>query len=200
MTTRLVAVALAAVLLLPLAPIPARADNPMGYRLLTQEEASTLPHNRGALGLDIERLQRIDDDGLSFDIMRVKQVRRNTPGAQAGFKDGDQIVAVDGHVFQSLTTFAAYVGSIPPGGRIHVDYIPAGGGPQQAQRLEATVGAAGQPMTAAPGMSTGTKVAIGVGAVALFGCYELGCFKHRAASPPPGARQPTSAPLPTSRP
>ena len=201
MTTRLLAATLAASLvMLPLAPIPARADNPMGYRLLTQDEAASLPHNRGALGLDIERSQRIDDDGLSFDIIRVKQVRRDTPGAQAGFKDGDQIIAVDGRVFQSLLTFAAYVGSIPPGGRIHVDYIPAGGGPQQAQRLEATVGTAGQPTIERHGMSTGTKVAIGVGAVALFGCYELGCFKKRQPSPPPTNWQRTPQPVLTPQP
>jgi hypothetical protein len=35
-----------------------------------------------------------------------------------------------------------------------------------------------------PRMSTGTKVAIGVGAAALFGCYELGCFSHRSVGAP----------------
>jgi hypothetical protein len=34
-----------------------------------------------------------------------------------------------------------------------------------------------------PRMSTGTKVAI-VGAAALFGCYELGCFSHRSVGAP----------------
>ena len=166
--------------LLALSCVPARADNPMGYRLVTQEDAAALPHNGGALGMDIERAQHISDDGLAFDIIRVKQVRRGSPGAQAGFKAGDQIIAVDGRVFASLTAFAGYVGSIPPGSQVKVDYIPDGGGPQQAQRLVATVGAAGR---AAPaGLSTGTKLAIGVGAAALFGCYELGCFSHRAGT------------------
>ena len=54
----------------------------MGYRLLTQEDAASLPHNHGALGLDIERAQRITDDGLAFDLIRVKQARRGSPGAQ----------------------------------------------------------------------------------------------------------------------
>ncbi len=175
--------------------VPARADNPMGYRLVTPEDAASLPHNGGALGMDIERAQHITDDGLAFDIIRVKQVRRGSPGAQAGFKEGDQIIAVDGRVFASLTAFAGYVGSLPPGSQIKVDLIPAGGGPQQAQRLVATVGAAGR---AAPaGLSTGTKIAIGVGAAALFGCYELGCFSHQT---PAGARSqqmqpPTGVPL-----
>ncbi len=181
MRSRIFATLLSACLALPLVATPARADNPMGYRLVSQEDASSLPRNGGGLGMDIERAQHVTDDGLAFDIIRVKQVRRSSPGAQAGFKPGDQIIAVDGRVFASLTAFAAYVGSVSPGGQIKVDLIPAGGGPQQAQRLVATVGSAGR---AAPaGLSTGTKVAIGVGAAALFGCYELGCFSHRSATP-----------------
>ena len=67
-----------------------------------------------------------------------------------------------------------------------VDYIPSGGGPQQAQRIGVTVGDGGRavaPAQASPeheGLSTGTKIAIGVGAAAaLFGCYEMGCFSKR---------------------
>ena len=29
------------------------------------------------------------------------------------------------------------------------------------------------------GLSAGTKIAIGVGAAALFGCYKMGCFSHK---------------------
>ena len=146
--------------------LPAHADNQMGYRLLSQPDAQDLPHNHGALGMDIEAAQRITDGGMTFDLIRVKQVRSGSPGEQAGFHPGDE--------------------------------IPAGGGPQQAQRIAVTVGMAGQtaqpavqadqPNQPRPGLSTGTKVAIGVGAVALFGCYELGCFSrhHRAAAVPPG--------------
>jgi S1-C subfamily serine protease len=188
MITRKTAMIVAAFLLVP--PVAARADNPMSYRLLSQQEAAGLPHNRGALGLQVERAQQITDDGMTFDILRVKQVRPGSPGAQAGFKFGDQIIAVDGRVFASLASFAAYVGSVAPGTQASVDYIPAGGGPQQAQRIGVTVGAAGQAAVpnsqangpASTGMSTGTKVAIGVGAAALFGCYELGCFSHRSAA------------------
>ncbi len=184
MRTRILVAALSACLALPWTAAPARADNPMGYRLVSQDDAASLPRRGGALGMDIERAQHITDDGLAFDIIRVKQVRRGSPGAQAGFHAGDQIIAVDGRVFASLTAFGAYVGSLPPGTQIKVDLIPDGGGPKQAQRLVATVGAAGH---AAPaGLSTGTKVAIGIGAAALFGCYELGCFSHRT-QPAPGA-------------
>jgi hypothetical protein len=151
----------------------------MGYRLLTQADTSSLPHSGSALGMDIERAGHISDDGLSFDIIRVKQVRRGSPGAQAGFRVGDQIIAVDSRVFATLTAFAAYVESVESGREIRVDYIPAGGGPQQAQRLVVTVGAAGWPVPPGTGLSTGTTIAIGVGAAALFGCYELGCFSHR---------------------
>jgi hypothetical protein len=175
-------------------PFPAHAENQMGYRLLSPQEAAELPHNQGALGLAVERAQQITDGGMTFDIIRVTQVRRDSTGAQAGFHAGDEIIAVDGRVFSSLASFAAYIGSTPPGRPISVDYIPAGGGPQQAQRVAAVVGTAGQTpppaMTdqgapAATGMSPGTKVAIGVGAVALLGCYEMGCFSHHRSSTAP---------------
>lgn len=194
MRTRIYTATLSACLALPWMTVPARADNPMSYRLVSQDDAASLPHNGGAIGMDIERAEHITDDGLAFDIIRVKQVRRGSPGAQAGFRAGDQIIAVDGRVFASLTAFGAYVGSRPPGTEIRVDLIPAGGGPQQAQRLVATVGAAGR---AAPaGMSTGTKVAIGAGAAALLGCYELGCFSHRSSrnTPNTGLQQPMPTP------
>ena len=178
--------------------LPAYADNQMGYRLLSQEDAQDLPHNHGALGMDIETAQRITNGGMTFDLIRVKQVRPGSPGERAGFHPGDEIIAIDDEVFSSLAVFAAYVGSVPPGSQVNVDYIPSGGGPQQAQRIGVTVGMAGQtpqpasqrdpPTQPETGLSTGTKVAIGVGAVALFGCYELGCFSrhHRAAAVPPG--------------
>ena len=168
--------------------LPVHAANPMGYQLLSQQDAAALPHNHGSLGMDIERAQQITDDGMTFDLIRIKQVRRGSPGAQAGFGPGDQIIAVDGKVFASLIAFAAYVGSLPPGTAVTVDTIPANGGPAQAQRISATIGAAGAAAQPAPqaqtGMSTGTKIAIGVGAAALLGCYEMGCFSHRKATPP----------------
>jgi len=177
-------------------PSPARADNQMGYRLLSTQQASGLPRAGGALGIDIGRAQQVTDGGMTFDVLRVKGVRMNSPGSQAGFNAGDQIIAVDGQVFQSLAAFAGYIGSLPPGRQISVDYIPAGGGPQQAQRVAVTVGGGGRAVPPAEqnaqsqstGMSTGTKVAIGVGAAALFGCYELGCF-NRSKSQPGAYRQ-----------
>lgn len=162
-------------------PAPAHAENQMGYQLLTSQEAAALPHNHGSLGMDIERSQQITDGGMTFDLIRVKGVRRGSPGAQAGFNPGDQIIAVDGRVFPSLVVFAEYVGSVQPGTAASVDYIPANGGPAQAQRVAVTIGTPrnGAQAPAPGGMSTGTKVAIGVGAAALLGCYELGCFSHR---------------------
>lgn len=189
MTSRRLAALLAVALLgTQLAPVPARAENQMGYRLLSPQEASSLPRNHGALGMDVERAQQITDAGMTFDIMRVKQVRRNSAGAQAGFQVGDQIIAVDGLVFPSIATFAAYIGSAPPGSQISIDYMPAGGGPQQAQRLAVAVGAASQAapalalsrqadVPASTGMSTGTKVAIGAAAAALL-CYKFGCLSQ----------------------
>ena len=93
----------------------------MGYRLLSVQEASRLPHHRGALGMDVERAQQITDDGMTFDLIRVKQVRRESPGDRAGFRKGDQIIAVDGRVFPSIAAFGAYVGSMSPGSRVNVD-------------------------------------------------------------------------------
>jgi hypothetical protein len=184
----LAALAAACLLLAPYVSTPAWADNPMGYRLLTQEDAARLPRHGGALGMDVDRAQRVTDSGMTFDLMRVKQVRRGSPAAQAGFAVGDSIIAVDGQVFPTIAAFAAYVGSTAPGSRIDIDYIPAGGDPQQAQRVAVTVGggkqAAGQPapqQNEAPtksGLSTGQKLAIGAAAAAVIGCYWKGCLSR----------------------
>ena len=54
------------------AALPARAaDNPMGYRLLTPQEAAQLPRNHGSLGLDVERAQQISDNGRVFEMSGV---------------------------------------------------------------------------------------------------------------------------------
>ena len=200
MTRMLTAFVAASLLAAQCLPRPALAENQMGYQLLSPQEAASLPRNHGSLGLNVERAQQITDGGMTFDIIRVTQVQRGATGAQAGLNAGDEIIAVNGQVFPSLATFAAYVGSSAPGSQLAVDYIPAGGGPQQAQRVRVTVGQAGRAGPAPPpdrradtpastGMSTGAKVAIGVGAVALLGCYEMGCFSHRPATASNGTRQ-----------
>lgn len=175
-------------------PGPARADNAMGYRLLSAQEAAGLPNNHGSLGMAIERSQAIISGGMTFDIIRVKQVQRGSPGDRAGFRPGDNIIAVDGRVFPTLASFGAYVGSKPPGTQASVDYIPSGSSPSQAQRVMVIVGAPGAPAptdTAAEagktsgGLSTRSKVAIGVGAAAVLGCYEMGCFSHRGSGQQP---------------
>jgi hypothetical protein len=159
----------------------------MGYQLLSAGQAAGLPRNGGALGLEVGRAQQISSGGMTFELLQVKGVRRGSPGAQAGFNVGDKIIAADARVFPSVAAFAAYVGSVPPGRQITVDYMPAGGGPDQAQRVGVTVGAAGGRSAASrpegpPGQSTGlstsTKIAIGVGAAALFGRYKAGCFSR----------------------
>lgn len=175
---------------------PALAENQMGYRLLTPGQAASLPRGGGSIGLDVGRAQQISDSGLTFELLRVKGVRANSPAARAGFNVGDQIIAADGRVFPSVAAFAAYVGSVPPGRQIAFDYMPAGSGPQDAQRLPVTVGASGRAAAArqaeepqAEGLSTGTKLAIGVGAAALFGCYKAGCFSSAKARPGGAAYQ-----------
>ena len=55
MRTRIFAATMAACLALPWTAAPARADNPMGYRLVSQDDAASLPRNGGALGMDSER-------------------------------------------------------------------------------------------------------------------------------------------------
>lgn len=114
-------VAAAALLVGQCFPGPVRAENQMGYQLLTPQAAAGLPRNHGSLGLDAERSQQITDGGMTFDIIRVKEVRRGSPAAQAGFAPGDQIIAVDGQVFANLVAFAAYVGSVQPGRTVSVD-------------------------------------------------------------------------------
>ena len=185
------AIVTASMLSLQWTPTVAYAENQMGYRLLSAREASTLPRYHGGLGMDVERAQQITDDGMTFDLIRVKQVRPGSPGARAGFRTGDQIIAVDGRVFPSIAAFAAYVGSLPPGTRASVDYMPAGDGPENAERVAVMIGDAGRPAQSSPqnrqadesassGMSTRTK--IGIGAAALPGCYALGCFSSGSNS------------------
>jgi S1-C subfamily serine protease len=169
------------------ATLPARAENAMGYRMLSEQEAATLPHNHGALGLDVSRAQQIVDAEVTFDIMAVTSVRAGSPAGKAGLQRGDQIIAVNSRVFPSLKAFAAYVNSMEEGSVASVDYMPAGSGPARAQRVAVTVGDAAQRPSSRSvegGLSTGTKLAIGAGAVALFGCYELGCFSHHQKQPP----------------
>lgn len=197
MLNRTAATALAVLISLQGVAGPVWADNAMGYKLLPQQEAAKLPRNGGTLGLEVGRADQINDSGLTFDVMKVKGVRSGSAGARAGFKTGDQIIAVDGRVFPSVAAFAAYVGSFSPGHKISADYIPNGGGPPEAQRVDVVLGGARSApatpeATPSAGLSTGTKVAIGVSAAALFGCYKLGCFSHKAkpgATPQPSGQQ-----------
>lgn len=185
MRNRTVAAFVAASLLSLQVLSPALADNQMGYQLLPADQANALPRNGGKLGLNVGRGQQINSGGLTFELLRVNDASTGSPGARAGIKAGDSIIAVDGKVFPSVAAFAAYVGSVPPAGNISIDYMPARGGPQEAQRVKVTLaGARSNSVSTTPpvrtGLSTGEKVAIGVGAAALFGCYKAGCFSHKA--------------------
>ena len=163
------------------------ADDRLGYQLLTTEQASQLPPSGGSLGMAIGEGRPISDGGLSFELLVVRSVRPDSPASAARLRPGDQIIAVDGHVFPSTAAFAGYVRSVAPGRALSVDEMPADGGPQQAQRVSIVMGEHGQAASPAQneaqrssgGLSTGTKVAIGIGAAALLGCYELGCLAHK---------------------
>jgi hypothetical protein len=73
------AIVTASMLTLQWTPKLAYAENQMGYRLLSVQEASRLPRNHGALGVDVERATQITDDGMTFDIIRVKQASGRQP-------------------------------------------------------------------------------------------------------------------------
>jgi predicted metalloprotease with PDZ domain len=180
-------IALASMLTAQLVPAVAHAENPMGYRVLSVEQASRLPNKHGALGVDVAAAQRISDPSMTFALMQVKGVQRGSTAAQAGLQKGDQIIAVNGRVFPNATAFAAYVRSMAPGSRINIDYIPAGGGPRNAERVAVVIGKPGsnaaqhaQAQEQSSGMSTRTK--IGLGAAALLGCYYFGCFSGGSGS------------------
>lgn len=160
----------------------ASADNKMGYKLETSADAASLTKAGGSLGMKVGPEDDIDSEGLSFQVLKVEGVVGGSPASQAGLKVGDQIIAVNGHVFPNTKTFAEYVGSIKPGQQIDVDYMPQGAGPKDAKRVGVTVGEGGRAKApeqsgakSAGGLSTGEKVAIGLGAAAVIGCYEYGC-------------------------
>ena len=154
------------------------ADNQMGYRLQSSDEASGFQRMGGSLGMRVGVQRQITSGGLTFELLQVEGVGPNSPAGEAGLKVGDQIIAVDGRVFPSVSTFAAYVGSISPGHQIAIDYMPSGGGPNHAQRVGITVGAGGSiaahNASQRSGLSAGQKIAIGARAIAVFGCYEAG--------------------------
>lgn len=199
MIRRTATAAVAATMMMQVIMVPAHAENQMNYSLLPASEAAQLTRGGGVLGMEVGRAQQITDSGLAFELLKVTSVRRGLPADKAGLKTGDQVIAVDGRVFPSVAAFAAYVGSKQPATPISIDYMPSGSGPQQAQRLAVTLsgGARGTaPEAAAPaqaGLSTGRKIAIGVAAAALFGCYKYGCFSHKTnqdtARQPVGAQQ-----------
>src|SRR5262245_12407554 len=92
---RSVALVVSAVILVTAMAVPARAENAMGYRLRSEQEAASLPRNHGALVLDVSRAQQISDPEMTFDIMSVTGVKTGSPAAKAGFRRGDQIIAVN---------------------------------------------------------------------------------------------------------
>ena len=211
-SARLTSLAVSALFAVQLAAGPAAADNKMGYQIVTPEQASALPRAGGSLGMKIGPEEMIDSEGLHFAVLKVEGVQPSSPAAQAGLKVGDQIIAVNSRVFPNVAAFAGYVGSVPPGQQIEIDFMPAGGGPKQAQRVGVTVGEAGHavpPHQDAPqsgGRSTGDNVAVGLGAAAIFGCYEYNCYsrlkekiaEERAKKLPRGPTPPvtTAAPQP----
>lgn len=240
---------------------PARADNPMGYQLITEQVASNLPRRGGVLGIDIASGQSVNDSSGNFQVLEIKAVRSGSAADQAGLRRGDQIIAMNGVVFPSPSAFASYAASIPPGTRVSLDYMPFGGGPQEASRVTMIVGSAASAAGSIPqpsayqqqnafpqqnamptiptipqqstqggtwpqpgrqqqntmptiptipaqgagsavpqtdgsdtssqrGLSTGTKLAIGAAAIALFGCYKTGCFSRNKAAQPTQTRSP----------
>jgi len=119
------------------------------------------------VGLDVAPARQISDAGMTFDLLRVERVRTGSPAEHAGFKTGDQIIAVNGRVFPTLAAFAAFMKSMAPGARANIDYIPAGGGPKNAERVALVVGKPGASGTQQgqaqekSGMSTRTKIGCG---------------------------------------
>ncbi len=121
-------------------PAVGARHNAMNYRFLSAKDADVLPKAGGTLGLNVGPGEQITSGGMTFRLLRVNSVKAGAAGAQAGFRKGDQIVSVDGRVFPGVPAFADYVGSVAPGRQIAVDFLPAGGGPQEAQRVTATLG------------------------------------------------------------
>jgi len=188
MAQRAIALCLAASMFSAQALTPALADNQMGYQLVTAEQAAGLPHSNGLLGIQAGAGQQINSKDLNFELLKIQGVRPGSPGAKAGFKPGDQLIAIDGRVFANTQAFANFVGSIAPGRHVTIDYMPAGTGPKAAKRVDVQLASRDGAVAAEPGsesekagMSRGKKIAIGAAAIALFGCYKFGCFSRAQA-------------------
>ncbi len=174
-----------------------RRGNQMGYRMLSSREAASLPPAGASVGLSVESTQRISEQGLDFSVLRVIQVRPGSPAAAGGIQRGDNLIAVNGLVFPGIREFAQYVGSLTPGTVMSVDFIPAGTRPDNAHRVSLRVAGAG-PMPRQgyatrqeePETGMSTRMKLGLGAAALFGCYELGCFSSGQESQPQLRPQP----------
>src|SRR3954447_12710637 len=82
------------------------AKNQTGYQLITAEEAARLPHNESLLGIQAGPGEQINSEDLNFELLKIQGVRPGSPGAKAGFKPGDQLIAVDGRVFANTQAFA----------------------------------------------------------------------------------------------
>ncbi len=158
----------------------APADNQMGDRPQTPEASAGSKRAGDTLGAKIRPGKEITSR-VTFEILRVEGVGAASPAEQAQLPAGDPIVAVDGRVFPVTPTYA---GSAAPDRRTGVDSVPAGSGPQQAQRVGVAAGGGGHAAPAnrdvprGTGLSTGDKIAMGVGATAVFGCDEAGCLSR----------------------
>ena len=104
---------------------PAWADNAMNYRFLSAKDADSLPKAGGTLGLNVGPGEQITSGGMTFRLLRVNSVKSGAAGAQAGFRQGDQIISVDGRVFSGVPAFADYVG-VGGAGTADCRRLPAG--------------------------------------------------------------------------
>ena len=103
-----------------------RTEQPAEFRLLDPASARHLPDRQGAFGVALSGEHHANfADGSRVLAATVEQIEANGALAHSPISVGDQIYAVNGFTFETLSDLVSYVRSLPPGSSASVTYFSA---------------------------------------------------------------------------
>lgn len=108
---------------------------------------------RGWLGVHVQEVTRDLADGLGLEAAEgalVAQVETDGPAAEAGLRQGDVIVAVDGERIESMRELPRLIARLPAGAEARLSVIRAGSEIERSVRIGALPGG-GETVAAAAG-------------------------------------------------